>query len=71
MEKNHLLTQKIRRVMVFIKEGGGSLTKRHAFATTCGIILNTGLSSLSLLQGIFPTQELNPGLLHCRQILYN
>ena len=22
-----------------------------------------------LLQGIFPTQELNPGLLHCRQIL--
>ena len=24
-----------------------------------------------LLQGIFPTQELNPGLLHCRQILYH
>ena len=23
-----------------------------------------------LLQGIFPTQELNPGVLHCRQILY-
>ena len=23
-----------------------------------------------LLQGIFPTQELNPGLLHCRQTLY-
>ena len=23
-----------------------------------------------LLQGIFPTQELNPGLLHCREILY-
>ncbi|KAM7238686.1 hypothetical protein CapIbe_010206, partial [Capra ibex] len=22
------------------------------------------------LQGIFPTQGLNPGLLHCRQILY-
>ena len=31
---------------------------------------NTGLGSLSLLQGIFPTQGLNPGLLHCRQILY-
>ena len=31
---------------------------------------NTGLGSLSLLQGIFPTQESNPGLLHCRQILY-
>jgi len=24
----------------------------------------------SLLQGIFPTQRLNPGLLYCRQILY-
>ena len=31
---------------------------------------NTGVGSLSLLQGIFPTQALNPGLLHCRQILY-
>ena len=28
------------------------------------------MDSLSLLQGIFPTQELNPGLLNCRQILY-
>ena len=31
---------------------------------------NTGLGSLSFLQGIFPTQELNWGLLHYRQILY-
>ena len=31
---------------------------------------NTGVGSLSLLQGIFPTQGLNWGLLHCRQILY-
>ena len=31
---------------------------------------NTGVDSLSLLQGIFPTQESNWGLLHCRQILY-
>ena len=31
---------------------------------------NTGLGSLSLLQGIFPTQGLNQGLLHYRQILY-
>ena len=28
------------------------------------------VGSLSLLQWIFPTQELNSGLLHCRQILY-
>ena len=26
--------------------------------------------SLSLLQGIFPNQGLNPGLPHCRRILY-
>ena len=31
---------------------------------------NIGACSLSLLQGIFPTQGLNPGLPHCRQILY-
>ena len=31
---------------------------------------NTGVSSHSLLQRIFLTQGLNPGLLHCRQIVY-
>ena len=31
---------------------------------------NTGVGSLALLQGIFPTQESNWGLLHCRGILY-
>ena len=31
---------------------------------------NTGVESLSLLQGIFPTQGSNPDLPHCRQILY-
>ena len=31
---------------------------------------NTGVGILSLLQGIFPTQGFNLGLLHCRQILY-
>ena len=31
---------------------------------------NTGVGSLSLSQGIFPTQGSNPGLLHCRRILY-
>ena len=31
---------------------------------------NTGVGSLSLLQGIFPTQESNWGLLHCKWILY-
>ena len=31
---------------------------------------NTGVGGLSLLQGTFPTQGLNRGHLHCRQILY-
>ena len=31
---------------------------------------NTGGGSLSLPQGIFPTQGSNPGLWHCRHILY-
>ena len=32
---------------------------------------NTRLGSLSLLQGNFLTQGLNPGLLHCRHIFYH
>ena len=31
---------------------------------------DTGVGSHPLLQGIFPTQGSNPGLLHCRQIRY-
>ena len=31
---------------------------------------NTGMGSFSLLPGIFPTQGSNPGLPHCRQVLY-
>ena len=31
---------------------------------------NTGVSCHAVLLGIFPTQGSNPGLLHCRQILY-
>ena len=31
---------------------------------------NTGVGSFSLPQGTFPTQGSNPGLPHCRQILY-
>ena len=31
---------------------------------------NTGVGCHAILQGIFPTQGLDPGLLHCRRILY-
>ena len=43
---------------------GGFLT---SWAT--GEAQDTGVGSCSLLQGIFPTQGSNPGLLHCRWIL--
>ena len=32
---------------------------------------NPGVGSISRLQGVFPTRGLNPGILHCRQILYH
>ena len=32
---------------------------------------NTSVGSHSLLQGLFPTQGSNPGLLHCRKVLYH
>ena len=32
---------------------------------------NTGVGCCALLQGIFPTQGSNPGLLHCKWILYH
>ena len=32
---------------------------------------STGVGAHIFLQGIIPTQGLNPGLLHCRQILYH
>ena len=39
-------------------------------AESLGKPKNIGMGSLSLLQQIFPTQESNQGLLHCRWILY-
>ena len=48
------------------------LSRVRLFATPWNSLgQNTGVGSLSLLQGIFPTQGPNPGLPHCRQILYS
>ena len=33
-------------------------------------VMNTGVGCHALFQGVFPTQESNPGLLHCRRILH-
>ena len=47
-----------------------SLQSHELYSPWNSPVLNTGVGSLSLLQGIFPTQGLNPGLPHCRRILY-
>ena len=47
-----------------------SLSCVRLFVTQNSPGQNTGVGSLSLLQGIFPIQGLNPGLPHCRQILH-
>ena len=47
-----------------------SLRSQGLYSPWNSPVQNTGVSSLSLLQGIFPTQASNQGLLHCRQILY-
>ena len=57
------------------------LSRVRLFVTPCSLPVyslypcdspgkNTGVGCHALLQGIFPTQVLNPGVPHCRQILY-
>ena len=45
-----------------------SLRPRGLYRPWNSLGQNTGVGSLSLLQGIFLTKELNQGLLHCRWI---
>ena len=45
---------------------GSSILYPHGFSSK-----NIGVGCHALLQGIFPTQGSNPGLLHCREILYH
>ena len=51
-----------------IEPGSPALQVNCLLSEPPGKLQNTLVSSLSLLQGIFPIQELNWGLLHCRQI---
>jgi len=54
--------------MEFFSQEFSSLPGSSVYGTLQPRILVEG--SRSLLQGTFPTQESNPGLSHCRQILY-
>ena len=47
-----------------------SLQPRGLYSPWNSLSQNNGVGSLSLLQGIFPTQGWNSGLPNCRQILY-
>ena len=47
-----------------------SLWPRGLYSPRSSLGQNTEVSTLSLLQGIFPTHRSNPGLPHCKQILY-
>ena len=47
-----------------------TLQANSLLAETQGKPKNIGVGSLSLLQWIFPTQQWNMGLLHCRRILH-
>ena len=69
--------QQARKLTIDIKSGNescsfvsDSLWPRGLYSPWNSPGQNTGVGSLSLLQGIFPTQGSNPGLLNCRQILY-
>ena len=63
-----------QKSVLFWSEGcsvvSDSLQPRGLYSPWNSLGQNTGVDSLSLLQRIFPTQELNCGLLRCRQILY-
>ena len=59
----------LSRAWLFVAPGTVAWTKLFRpwdFLGKC-----TGVGCCFLLQGIFPTQGLNPGLSHCRQILYH
>ena len=56
-------------VKVKVAQSSDSFPPHGLYSPWNSPVQNTGVGSLSLLQGIFTTQGSNPGL-HCRQILY-
>ena len=53
-----------------IKPSSPTLRMDSLLTEPPGKPMNTGVGSLTLLQGIFPTQESSWGLMHCRWSLY-
>ena len=67
MPSNHLILCHHLLLLPSIFPTSGSFPMSQLFPSGGQSI---GVGSLSLLQQVFPTQESNQGLLHCRQILY-
>ena len=63
---DHMVKMKVK----VAQSWSGSLRPHGLYSPWNSPSQNTGMGSLSLLQGIFPTKGSNPGLPHCRQILY-
>ena len=68
---HYLIHQIFIDYLLYARYAWKSLSRVQLFATPWNSPgQNTGVGRLSLLQGIFLTQESNWGLLHCRRILY-
>ena len=63
-------TREAHKMLVKVAQSSPTLQPHGLYSPWNSPGQNTGLGSLSLLQGIFPTQGLNPDLPHCRWILY-
>ena len=67
VRKKELIKKRLR----INNQKGKNQLRPHGLYSPCNSLgQNTGMDSHSLLQRIFPTQGLNPGLPHCREILY-
>ena len=72
MNKINFLSYVEERTGVVVKVAQSCLTLRpHGlYSPRNSPGQNTGVGSLSLLRGIFPSQGFNPGLPRCKRILY-
>ena len=66
----HLHPLKWNEMKVNVAQSCPSLWPHGLYSPCNSPSQNTGVGSLSLLLGIFPTQGLSPGLPHCRQIFF-
>ena len=62
----HVISLAETEVKVKVAQSCLTLQPHSLYSPWNSLGQNIGVGSFSLLQGIFPTQGLNPGLLHCR-----